>query len=87
MVADTAGIIGDGDRGPTRVVAVSMGAFIAQELMLSRPDLVTQAVLMGTRTRRQDTAAVPDGGTGTAGSRHRAAALRRESPCAGELFA
>lgn len=51
MVADTVGIIEKVIGGPTRVVAVSMGAFIAQELMLSRPDLVTQAVLMGTRAR------------------------------------
>ena len=28
-----------------------MGAYIAQELMLIRPDLVSQAVLMGTRGR------------------------------------
>ncbi|MEI6254987.1 MAG: alpha/beta fold hydrolase, partial [Mycobacteriaceae bacterium] len=34
-----------------RLVAMSMGAFIAQELMLVRPDLVTQAALMGTRGR------------------------------------
>jgi len=51
MVGDTAEIIEKVIGGPTRVVAVSMGAFIAQELMLSRPDLVTQAVLMGTRAR------------------------------------
>lgn len=51
MVADTAEIIEKVIGGPTRVVAMSMGAFIAQELMLARPDLVTQAVLMGTRGR------------------------------------
>jgi len=51
MVADTAEIIDNVIGGPTRIVAVSMGAFIAQELMLSRPELVTQAVLMGTRAR------------------------------------
>lgn len=51
MVADTVGIIEQRVGGPVRVVAMSMGAFIAQELMLARPDLVRQAVLMGTRGR------------------------------------
>lgn len=51
MVADTVDIIETVIGGPARVVAMSMGAFIAQELMLARPDLVRQAVLMGTRGR------------------------------------
>ena len=51
MVADTAELIEKAAGGPARLVAMSMGAFVAQELMLSRPDLVTQAVLMGTRGR------------------------------------
>ena len=51
MVADTAAIIDELVGGPTRVVALSMGAFIAQELMLARPELVSEAVLMGTRGR------------------------------------
>ena len=51
VVGDTAELIESVIGGPTRVVAMSMGAFIAQELMLARPDLVTQAVLMGTRGR------------------------------------
>lgn len=51
MVADTAALIEDLVGGPVRIVAVSMGSFIAQELMLARPDLVTQAVLMATRGR------------------------------------
>jgi pimeloyl-ACP methyl ester carboxylesterase len=50
MVADTIEII-EKSGGPVRLVAMSMGAFIAQELMLVRPDLVRQAVLMGTRGR------------------------------------
>ena len=50
MVADTVEII-EKAGGPVRLVAMSMGAFIAQELMLVRPDLVHQAVLMGTRGR------------------------------------
>jgi pimeloyl-ACP methyl ester carboxylesterase len=51
MVADTVGLIEKLVGGPVRLVAMSMGAFIAQELMLARPDLVTQAALMGTRGR------------------------------------
>jgi len=55
MVADTAALIETVAGGPVRLVAMSMGAFIAQELMLVRPDLVRQAVLMGTRGRLDDT--------------------------------
>ncbi len=51
MVADTAALIESLGAGPVRVVAVSMGSFIAQELMVARPDLVSQAVLMATRGR------------------------------------
>ena len=51
IVADTVELIEKAVGGPARIVAMSMGAFIAQELMLSRPDLVTQAVLMGTSGR------------------------------------
>ncbi len=51
MVADTADLIETVIGGPTRVVAMSMGSFVAQELMLARPDLVRQAALMGTRGR------------------------------------
>lgn len=51
MVADTAALIDELVGGPVRVVAVSMGSYIAQELMLARPDLVSQAVLMATRGR------------------------------------
>lgn len=51
MVADTAELIENVVGGPTRIVAMSMGAYIAQELMLIRPDLISQAVLMGTRGR------------------------------------
>lgn len=55
MVADTAELIETVVGGPVRLVAMSMGAFIAQELMLVRPELVTQAVLMGTRGRVDET--------------------------------
>ncbi len=51
MVADTAALIERLGAGPARVVGVSMGAFIAQELMLARPELVSKAVLMATRGR------------------------------------
>jgi pimeloyl-ACP methyl ester carboxylesterase len=52
MVADTAALIEKLDAAPARVVGVSMGAFIAQELMLARPDLVRAAVLLATRGRQ-----------------------------------
>jgi len=55
MVADTAELIETVVGAPVRLVAMSMGAFIAQELMLSRPELLTQVVLMGTRGRLDDT--------------------------------
>jgi pimeloyl-ACP methyl ester carboxylesterase len=51
MVADTAELIESLGAAPARIVAVSMGAFIAQELMTSRPELVSKAVLMATRGR------------------------------------
>ena len=51
MVADTAELIERLDVAPVRLVAVSMGSYIAQELMLARPELVSQAALMATRAR------------------------------------
>ena len=51
MVGDTAALIEQLVGGPVRIVGVSMGSFIAQELMLVRPELVSQAVLMATRGR------------------------------------
>jgi len=51
MVADTAELIEKLDAGRVRLVATSMGSYIAQELMLARPELVTQAALMATRGR------------------------------------
>lgn len=51
MVADTAGLLEMLGAAPAHVVGVSMGSFIAQELMLARPDLVRSAVLMATRGR------------------------------------
>ena len=55
MVADTAALIEKIDAAPARIVAVSMGAYIAQELMLTRPELVRSAVLMATRGRHDRT--------------------------------
>ncbi len=55
MVADTAALIDKLDVAPVRIVAVSMGSFIAQELMLARPELVRSAVLMATRGRHDHT--------------------------------
>ncbi len=55
MVADTAALIDELVGGPVRIVGVSMGSFLAQELMLARPELVSQAVLMATRGRHDRT--------------------------------
>lgn len=55
MVADTAALIEKLNAAPVRIVAVSMGSFIAQELMLARPELVRSAVLMATRGRHDRT--------------------------------
>jgi pimeloyl-ACP methyl ester carboxylesterase len=55
MVADTAALIEKLDAAPVRIVAVSMGAYIAQELMVARPELVREAVLMATRGRQDRT--------------------------------
>ena len=55
MVADTAALIEKLDLAPTSVVGASMGGFIAQELMLARPDLVKRAVLLCTRGREDHT--------------------------------
>ncbi|WP_280428771.1 alpha/beta fold hydrolase [Nocardia brasiliensis] len=46
LVADTAGLIELLDEGPALVVGTSMGARVAQELALARPELVRKAVFM-----------------------------------------
>lgn len=51
LVADTAGLIEHLGLGRCRLVGTSMGAQVVAELALSRPDLVSQAVLMATRGR------------------------------------
>jgi pimeloyl-ACP methyl ester carboxylesterase len=55
MVVDTAELIERLDVAPVRIVGVSMGSFIAQELMLARPELVSHAVLLATRGRHDRT--------------------------------
>jgi pimeloyl-ACP methyl ester carboxylesterase len=51
MVADTAGLIEALDAAPCRIVGVSLGAIIAQELAISAPNLVRCAVLIATKSR------------------------------------
>ncbi|SOB81282.1 alpha/beta fold hydrolase [Streptomyces sp. 1331.2] len=51
LVGDVAGLVERLDLGPVRVVGTSLGAFVAQELALARPDLVRRVVLMATRGR------------------------------------
>ncbi|MEU6131883.1 alpha/beta fold hydrolase [Saccharopolyspora sp. NPDC047091] len=51
MVGDVVGLIEHLGLESVRVVGTSMGSYIAQELVLARPDLVRQAVLMATRGR------------------------------------
>ncbi|WP_323187074.1 alpha/beta fold hydrolase [Streptomyces sp. NBC_00365] len=46
-----AGLIERLNLAPCRLVGTSLGAFVAQELALARPELVSQAVLMATRGR------------------------------------
>ncbi|GAA4212222.1 alpha/beta fold hydrolase [Microbispora amethystogenes] len=46
MAADVAGLIEHLELGPCRVVGFSLGAIIVQELLLARPGLVRQAVLI-----------------------------------------
>jgi pimeloyl-ACP methyl ester carboxylesterase len=51
LVADTAGLIEELGIAPCRLVATSLGSFVATELAISRPDLVTCCVLMALRAR------------------------------------
>jgi len=51
LVADTAGLIEALDLGPCRVVGLSVGALVAQELLIKAPNLVRSAVLMATAGR------------------------------------
>lgn len=51
MAADTAGLIEFLGIAPCRIVGYSMGAVVVQELLVARPGLVSQAILMATRGR------------------------------------
>ncbi|MFF3325668.1 alpha/beta fold hydrolase [Streptomyces sp. NPDC002889] len=51
MAADVAGLIEFLGIGPCRVVGFSLGAIIVQELLVARPELVRNAVLMATSGR------------------------------------
>lgn len=51
MAADVAGLIDHLGVGPCRVVGHSLGGIIVQELLLARPELVSQAVLIASSGR------------------------------------
>lgn len=51
MTADARGLIEALDLAPCRIVGTSLGAMIAQELAIGRPELVRCAVLIATRAR------------------------------------
>lgn len=51
MAADVAGLIEHIGAGPCRLVGYSLGGIIAQELLVARPELVRQAVLIATSGR------------------------------------
>ncbi|MFJ5261738.1 alpha/beta fold hydrolase [Streptomyces sp. NPDC088387] len=51
MAADIARLVERLDVGPCRIVGYSLGAIAVQELLLTRPELVRQAVLMATAAR------------------------------------
>jgi pimeloyl-ACP methyl ester carboxylesterase len=51
MAADVVGLIEILGIGPCRIVGFSLGGIIVQELLVARPGLITQAVLMATRGR------------------------------------
>jgi pimeloyl-ACP methyl ester carboxylesterase len=51
LVADTVAVIESAGVGPCRLVGSSLGAYIVQELLVARPELCRQAVLMASRAR------------------------------------
>jgi pimeloyl-ACP methyl ester carboxylesterase len=51
MANDTAALIEALDLAPSRLVGYSLGGFIAEELCVTRPDLVREAVLMASAGR------------------------------------
>ncbi|MFE7524160.1 alpha/beta fold hydrolase [Kitasatospora sp. NPDC057542] len=60
LAADLAGLIEHLHAGPCRLVGTSLGAHVVQELLLTRPDLATAAVLMATRGRDDELRAAAD---------------------------
>lgn len=51
LVSDTVALIDRLGLGPCRIAGASLGAMVAQELALARPDLVRAAAMLGTRCR------------------------------------
>jgi pimeloyl-ACP methyl ester carboxylesterase len=51
LVADAVAVIERVAGGPCRLIGTSMGAYVVQELLVARPELVSQAVLMAGRAR------------------------------------
>ncbi|MFF9013821.1 alpha/beta fold hydrolase [Streptomyces sp. NPDC014870] len=51
LAADLAGLVEHLGAGPCRLVGTSLGAQVVQELLVTRPELATAAVLMATRGR------------------------------------
>jgi pimeloyl-ACP methyl ester carboxylesterase len=51
VVSDVIGLVRQLCGGPARLVGTSMGAHVVQEVLLLRPDIVNQAVLLATRGR------------------------------------
>ncbi len=51
LVGDTVAVIERAVGGPCAVIGTSLGAQIAQELTLARPDLVTRVILIASRAR------------------------------------
>ncbi|KKK06547.1 alpha/beta fold hydrolase [Micromonospora sp. HK10] len=51
LVADVVALVEVLGAGPVHLIGASLGAFVAQEVALVRPDLVRSAVLIGTRAR------------------------------------
>lgn len=60
MVADTKGLIEALDAAPCRIVGLSLGALIAQELAIGWPHLVRCAVLIATKSRSDAARAAQD---------------------------
>jgi pimeloyl-ACP methyl ester carboxylesterase len=51
LVADAAAVVEQVAGGPCRLIGTSLGAYVVQELLVTRPELASQAVLMAGRAR------------------------------------